>query len=448
MSARKAAAVLAGLVLLLLVAEPAGLGPAPGDPTRGAWFAGATWLAFAAGAWLVWRLPVRAATVLIVAGGLALPLAAGFEPPRSSDDLYRYIWDGRVQASGIDPYHYAPADPALAHLRDGYLWPEHANWCVDGACTLINRPAVHTIYPPVAEAYFTAVHLLPGDRYGPYQVAAAAIAFAVTVLLVMVLPDPRRAVLWAWCPAVAYEAGSNAHVDVLAAGLTALGLLWLARGRSRPGGVVLGLAIATKLTPLLVLPAVVRRRPVAVVTAAIGAVVAVYLPHVLAVGGDVLGYLPGYLSEEGYATGTRFALLPRAWATPLAAAVLVAVAVWVVLRADPDRPWLGAATMTGSALLVTSPTYPWYALLLVVLVALGARVEWLAVAAAGYLAQWAHDIGLATPAGQRIGYGTALLVVVLGLAVRRLLQGSHRQRRRGLDLLQPQVGDQPLAAPR
>jgi hypothetical protein len=227
---------------------------------------------------------------------------------------------------------------------------------------------------------------------------------------------------------VAYEAGSNAHVDVLAAALAALALVRLATARTKraslAGGALLGLAIATKLTPGLLVPAVLRRRPVAVLTAMAGAVAAVYLPHILAVGGGVLGYLPGYLNEEGYANGARFALLswlvPGAWAAPVAVALLVLAALYAVRTAEPDRPWHAAATVTGAALLITAPTYPWYALLLVVLVALGARTAWLAVAAAGYLAQYPDHAHLATPTAQRLGYGIAVLVLAasaIGLRV-------------------------------
>ena len=234
--------------------------------------------------------------------------------------------------------------------------------------------------------------------------------------------------LWAWCPAVALEAGSNAHVDVLAALLTGVALICLARAKTWPvsaaGGVLLGLAIATKFTPALVVPAILRRRPLVVAAAVAGTVAAVYLPHVVSVGAGVLGYIPGYLTEEGYATGDRFALLswlvPKSWAPPIAAGILGVMAVLVVRGADPDRPWLGAATMTGMALLVTTPSYPWYALLLVLLVGLGARSEWLTVAAGGYVAQYAHDFGLADSTAQRVGYGAALLVVLAGAYIRRV----------------------------
>jgi len=100
------------------------------DPAVGVAAIGLAWTAFAAGAWCVRRLPGRRAVPLILAGGLMLQLAAVGGPPRSSDDLYRYVWDGRVEAAGIDPYRYAPAAPELAGLRDPFLWPDHANWCI------------------------------------------------------------------------------------------------------------------------------------------------------------------------------------------------------------------------------------------------------------------------------------------------------------------------------
>ncbi|MER7281823.1 glycosyltransferase 87 family protein [Dactylosporangium sp. NPDC000244] len=391
------------------------------------------WLPFAAGAWLVARTGRRAALVLVLLGGALLPLAAAAHPPNSSDDVYRYLWDGRVQRAGIDPYRYPPAAPHLRPLRDDTLWHPGAPWCVPDGCTLINRPAVPTIYPPVAEALFAA---LPA-RVGAFQLAMAAFAAATGALLWFALAslgrDPRRAVLWAWCPLVALEAGNNAHADAAAVFLAALALLLAARGSNARAGAVLGLAVATKLTPALLVPALSRRRPLVVLACAAGAVAAVYLPHVLAVGPAVLGYLPGYLHEEGYADGARFALLglvlPRALTAPAAALILAAAAVLVRRRADPDRPWRAAAAMVAVTLLVAAPAYPWYALLLVMLVAYGAPAEWLTVAAAAYLPQFAGDLGLSTATAQRIGYGAALLVLATGLALRS--RRSQRPARAG-----------------
>ncbi len=435
----------------------------------------ALWVVFGAGAWLVRRTPGRWVPALILAGGVALQLAALSAPPRSSDDLYRYLWDGKVQAAGIDAYRYAPAAPQLAPLRDPFLWPAHGPHCIasgtvaggrlggplQAGCTRINRPAVHTIYPPVAEAYFLAVHYLSPAGSGslPIQAATAACAVAVTLLLLFGLGylgrDRRLAVLWAWCPAVAVEAGNNGHVDVLAAGLAAAALLVLARAR-RPrgalaGGLLLGLAIWTKVTPVLVAPAVARRRPLALAAAGLLTTVAVYLPHVLAVGGGVIGYLPGYLHEEGYGDGSRFSLIsllvPGSAALAVAVLALGVIAVAVLARSDPDRPWQGAVVMTGLTLAVATPPLPWYSLLLVVLVALDGRAEWLAFAAVKYVAVHGMLAGVSVPVyhAEQACYGAALAVVA-GVALVRWLRARQARAAAGSPAVPAAGGAQSGAA--
>ena len=86
------------------------------DPARIRWLPlliGA-WISFLVAAWLLRKVPRRTSVALILLGGIALQLAAVSAPPRGSDDLYRYIWDGKVQAAGIDPYQYVPAATPLA----------------------------------------------------------------------------------------------------------------------------------------------------------------------------------------------------------------------------------------------------------------------------------------------------------------------------------------------
>ena len=276
-----------------------------------------------------------------------------------------------------------------------------------------------------------------GSGTTPIQAGAALCAVLVTVLLLYGLPrvgrDRRLAVLWAWCPTVALEAGNNGHVDVLAAGITAAALILLARPGAlahplrRPvaGGALLALAIWTKVTPVLIVPAVLRRRrPVAVISAGVAATIIVYLPHVLAVGSGVIGFLPGYLQQEGYANGSRFLLLgmlvPGKGGFLAAFAVLATVALAVLLRGDPDRPWRGAVVMTGVALAVATPPFPWYAMLLVMLVAFDGRVEWLGFAMVRYLANSSPLPGVHVPVldALRAAYGLALALVVAVALIR------------------------------
>ena len=421
----------------------------------------AAWMLFAVAAWLLRGISVRWSVALIIIGGIIIQVVAMSAPPQQSDDLYRYIWDGRVQAAGIDPYAFVPSASQLAHLRAPFLWtaarasspyphcvwpgavlPGHPASLLTPGCTRINRPTVPTIYPPVAEAYFLALHYVTPVRAGstPVQAAAGAIAVLVTLVLLAGLRwlgrDLRWAALWAWCPTVALEAGNSAHVDVLAVLITAVALLVLARpdgGRRGAllGGALLGLAIATKMTPVLAGPAVLRRRGWAVIVAAAGAVAAVYLPHVLAVGSKVIGFLPGYLQQEGYSSGERFAIIGLFTTGHLAIAIAIAilgVTGLAVLRfSDPDHPWRGAVVMTGVALAVTTPNYQWYAILLVMLVVLDGRPEWLAFVAGSYLAAEPHLGRWRTiHHSQAVGYGLAALFVGLVWIVRLVITRNPR----------------------
>lgn len=389
------------------------------------------WGLFLLGVRLVRRLPVRRGIFLILFGAVALQLVALSGPPRITDDYLRYLWDGKVQAAGIDPYRYSPDDPALAGLHDPFLFPDDA-WCRNAGrepgCPRLNRPGAPTIYPPGAQLAFLGLHVLspPGREHKPVQIVAGIVAAATSLLLVVALrrtrQDPRLAVLWAWCPAVVLEAGNNAHIDILAAPLVVVGLLALARRRARVGGALLGLAVSIKLLPLLVFPAALRRRPLVVGAAAAGVLAAGYLPHVLAVGPRVLGFLPAYLGEEGYDGSGRFALLrlvvPQVLAPYVAVAVIGAVSLLALRHSDPDRPWAGALLVAGVAFLVATPTYPWYSLLVVALAVLADRAEWVTLAAAAYPAYLAPALDLRPGLLLPVGYVVAL-VVVLAFGLRR-----------------------------
>jgi hypothetical protein len=457
-------ALIVAAVLLLLVVRPS-LDPAQLRPLP--LIAGA-WLAFLVAAWLLRKVPRRTAVVLILLGGIGLQAVAVSVPRAFSNDLYRYMWDGRVQAAGIDPYQYVPTATQLTGLRNEFLFYPGAQYCVSpgyvashpaaeltAGCTRINRPTVPTIYPPVAEAYFLGVYYLhPADDSSlPIQATTAAVAVLVTVLLLVGLGrlgrDVRMAALWAWCPTVILEAGNSAHVDVVAVAITAAAILALATARTTrrtvAGGILLGLAIATKLTPVLAVPAVfargaetlipprppceaMRRRWFTVAVAASGAFIAVYIPHVLQVGSKVVGFLPGYLQQENYTSGTRYGIIGLFIIGPLATVValliLAAVALAVLQFSPPDRPWSGAVVMTAAALAVATPHYQWYSLLLVMLVALDGKPEWLAFAAGGYYAAY-PALGARYHIPPRLqdaaAYGVPLVVVAAGWLIRNKL---------------------------
>jgi Glycosyltransferase family 87 len=431
--------VVVGCLAALVVTVGAAL--ASGSANQAGWslpgLLGLCWLEFALAYAALRRISGRAVVVLIVVGAVALQVVAVAFPPRMTDDYYRYAWDGRVQAAGIDPYRYAPVDPALSGLRDPWLFPPACRQA-DPPCTRMNHPTDPTIYPPVAQAEFLAVHDLTRPL-GPagggdltWQLLGAVLALATGLALLRILRargDPRQAALWAWCPTVVLECGNNGHVDALAALLVVLALAAGAAGHPRRAGAALGAAIATKILPVLVLPALLAgsrtgRTPrlTRILGAAALVVVTGYLPHLFAVGTKVFGFLPGYLAEEGYQGHSRYGLLrvvlPDAAATVIAAITITGVAVMVARRTDPRRPWGGAVVLVGTAFMLGGITYPWYALLLVALVALDGRWEWLAVAAAAYPGYLTTALHLPWTLTQQVSYACALVLLVAGYRLR------------------------------
>ena len=386
------------------------------------------------------RLPRRLSVGLVLLIGIGLRVAALAGPPTLSDDLYRYSWDGRVQAAGIDPYDHAPDHPALLPLRESWLWPDAAG-CADikrpPGCTRINRPSSPTIYPPVAEAYFAAIYQFGGigSHHKLWQVAGLGVEAVTLGLIPLALVrwgrDPRWAALYALSPLPVLEAVNNGHVDGLAV-LLVVTALFVAAPRAatvRVGvaGALLGAAALVKLHPALLLLALVgvipsRSRTRTLLMGGLAAAtvgIIGYLPHVLAVGPKVLGYLPGYLKEEHYDAGGRFLLagllteplgLPPAAAGVVAGAGLLAALAWVVIR-RPPMP-VGAALLAGALLLATTPVQPWYAVVLLAVATVAARPRWAALAVAGYPSFFAVLLDHPHPVAiGRASYGAAALIV-------------------------------------
>jgi len=306
--------------------------------------------------------------------------------PVLSTDIYRYVWDGRVQAAGINPYRHVPQSPALERLRDPDLFP------------FINRRGVPTAYPPSAELLFRGVY-----RGWPDSVVWTKAAMIVLDLLALALlaallaragMDPNRAIMYAWSPLAILEVGHSGHVEV-ALVVLALAALHAALSRRRwLTGVLLAAGALVKPYALLLAPALVARaslHAVAMVALSLLATAAVlYLPF-LGVGTRVIGYLPGYLREEGYSAGSGLYLLNlfedavggrAGWAGPgylgAVAIALGALGIWcwrAAVRDSADVPRRALLLMVVALTLLT-PRYPWYWLVPMALLPF-ARGPWL-----------------------------------------------------------------------
>jgi hypothetical protein len=196
---------------------------------------------------------------------------------------------------------------------------------------------------------------------------------------------PYLAAVWGWSPFVQLEAVNNAHVDVLAGVLILAAGMLLLGGRPIRSGAAFGAAVATKLIPIIAAPALLWRHPARFITAALATFVLLYVPYVAIAGAGVLGFLPGYLKEENYSQsgGIRFGLAQLVSAGPwpplLGAAALAVVALCVLRRTRAGNIWEQQTVMIGLTLLIVSPNYPWYGLMLLPFVVLSRRWEYVGV---------------------------------------------------------------------
>ena len=168
------------------------------------------------------------------------------------DDFWRYVWEGRLQLCGNNPYLLGPAAPELFPLRDA-IWHR------------INHPESAAIYPPAAELVFAGIARFSTSAMA-FKLTFVAADLLTAALLVRLCGSFRAAAWYAWNPAVVYAFAGAGHFDSLMLLPMTAAVLALDRATAdsaRPAewkpslvsAVLLGVAIAFKLVPVFLLPA-------------------------------------------------------------------------------------------------------------------------------------------------------------------------------------------------
>ena len=321
---------------------------------------------YLAAAIMVWTQPVDRRTFWIIAATALLCRLALLTPePNLSSDIYRYVWDGYVQHHGVNPYRYFPGNEHLRFLREDDIFPY-----------INRRDYAPTIYPPVAQMlYWVATWFSPTltlMKLTMYAMEGVTV-FALARMLEAMGRRREEVIVYAWSPLCIWEFGSSGHVDAAVIATVCLALLFRLRNRPWLTGFALGAAVMIKFYPLLLFPALWRRRdwrmPAALTAVVLGGY-AVYC----SVGMKVFGFAGGYASEEGMNSGSRYFLLDAARRLPglgnlgipafLVLCVLVFAPLLVWCWRANRRPGFAflppAAALAFALMLLFSPHYPWY----------------------------------------------------------------------------------------
>lgn len=298
------------------------------------------------------KFPRRVIVVgLVLAAVWHLPFL--LQPPGPDDDIHRYVWDGRVQRLGYNPYIVVPNDPALAALHTAET-------------STLNNPEVPSPYPPGAELFFRAVTAIHESVFA-LKIVFVICDLAIAFVLLDILRRSGQAAHWilvyAWNPLLPIAVAGSGHVDILGALLLVVSFAALDRRWRTAAAVSFGLAVAVKFLPIVLLPLYwkrVRVRDGALAAAVVGLMYVPFLNH----GRITFGSLGTFVQRFRF-NDPVFATLEHVASPQLAAglAVLVGVltAIWMRSKSTA-HPAEAFAWPMAASLLCAPIVYPWYLL--------------------------------------------------------------------------------------
>ena len=274
-------------------------------------------------------------------------------PPGPDDDVHRYVWDGRVQRLGYNPYIVVPSDPALAGLHT----PETRT---------LNNPDVPSPYPAGAELFFRAVTAIHESVFA-LKLAFVICDLAIILILLDMLRCSGQGAHWvlayAWHPLLAIEVAGSGHVDIVGVLLLLVSAAALGRRWRGVAALAFGLSVAVKFLPIVLLPLYwkrVRIRDGVLAAFVVGLLYVPFLSH----GRIPIGSLGTYVQSFRF-NGPVFAMLERVASPQLVAwlAVLVGFLAAIWLRNRPPVCSSDAFAWPMAASLLCAPVvYPWYLL--------------------------------------------------------------------------------------
>lgn len=288
-----------------------------------------------------------------------LVLAAGWHieflrvAPGADDDIHRYVWDGRLQRLGYNPYIVVPSDPAVKQLHT----PETRN---------LNNPDLPSPYPPGAQLFFRAVTAIHESTFA-FKVAFVLCELAIILVLLDILRrnqlGAHLVLAFAWNPLLAIEVAGSGHIDIVGALLLVTSLAALMRSWRAIAAFTFGLAVTVKFLPIVLLPLYWKRVRIRDAAQAAFVIAFAYVPF-LHHGRIPIGSLDTYIRTFRF-NGPLFAALnqvaPPQLLVALAVLVGLVTAMWLRRRSSELSPGVFAWPMAAS-LLCAPVIFPWYLL--------------------------------------------------------------------------------------
>jgi len=288
--------------------------------------------------------------------------------PVFSDDLFRYLFEGKMQAHGINPYLVAPADPATLPFRDAFF-------------ELVNHKTIPTIYPPLSELFFRAAMAIGYNLYF-FKALLIVLDMGGLFFLYLIIKHHglpfRNLLIWAWHPLLIVEIAGSGHQDIIGIFLLTGCLYYMQRQRLLGASLMLVGSFLSKLFPLFLFPLLLRRQK--------------KWPYLVLMLLTTLFYLPFYNTETHLFTG--LSVYTRTWEANASIfyllkllikdlqatkflIILIFLSIYLYAYRSISKFETACFVTLGSFLLLTPTLHPWYILWVIPFLVISPNRAWL-----------------------------------------------------------------------
>ncbi len=241
-------------------------------------------------------------------------------PATPSDDIYRYLWEGKLQLNGINPYSYPPESSNLKHLRDSFF-------------SGINHKHLPTIYPPLTLMMFTIA-----DYVSHTIISMKSVFLIFDVLSIFLLlrflkvmgKDPQNVLTYAWSPLILISFAARGHCDSLQIFLVILALYLCAVKKTLRTVVSIGLAVMSKFVFIIIAPFLVQDKKLKSAVALFAVITILYLPYVGA-GRGLFSTLFHFGTQYHFNDSAHFLIFCLCIGSPLASKIVTGLIFGSVL---------------------------------------------------------------------------------------------------------------------
>ena len=285
-------------------------------------------------------------------------------PATPSDDIYRYLWEGKLQLNGINPYSHPPESSSLEHLRDGFF-------------SDINHKHLPTIYPPLTLMVFAIADYVSHTIMSMKSVFLVFDVLSIFILLRFLRvmgKDPHNVLTYAWSPLILISFAARGHCDSLQIFLVILALYLCAMRKNLRTVVSIGLAAMSKFIFIIIAPFLITGKKLKYAVVLLSVIAVLYLPY-MSVGKGLFSTLLHFGTQYHFNDSAHFLIFCLCIGSPLASKIVTALIFGAVLLylykkhlnllitddVEMNNSVLNFAFVAIGTFLILAPTlHPWY----------------------------------------------------------------------------------------